>query len=361
MADTGQGDKTEKPTEKRLEDSQMRGQIARSSDLQTLAVLTVATSALTLTGPAIYYAFYEFMREVFSELHTREITTSGMQAYLGIIFSFILKQVAPIIVPIFLLAAVTAGMQSQFKIASKALELSPSRMNPIKGLKKIFGIKQMIPAVLGILKLLVIIGLTYSTVVAVVEDPIFFEPTDIGRLGPFIGSTTIKILTRICVAMLFIGILDMMYQKWQTTKDMMMSKQEIKDEHKSQEGNPEQKARQKQSRSRTFRQMLADVPTADAVITNPTHLAVAIKYDRENMNAPQIIAKGARNNALKIREVAKEHQIPIIEDKPVARMLFKYGKVGGEVPSQLFNAIAEILAYVYKINAYRYYRQDNEK
>lgn len=359
MAETA-GDKSEKPTEKRLSDARQKGQMARSQDLQTLAVLTVATSSLSLTGGSMFAKFSEFMRKSFSELHTAEVTTSGVQSLMGTIMTFTLTQVSPIVVPVLIVGVLAAGLQTKFQFASKALELAPSKMNPIKGLQKIFSVKQLIPTALGIVKLGVIIASTYSAVIAIINDPIFFVPSDVGRLGPFISGVTLTILSRICVAMLFISILDYMYQRWQTIKGMMMSKEEIKDEAKNQEGNPKHKSRQKQVRAKSFREMLAAVPTADAVITNPTHLAIAIKYDRETMKAPQIIAKGARNKALKIREIAKANQIPIIEDKPVARMLFKYGRVDGEIPSHLFTAVAEILAYVYRINAYRYYREGNK-
>lgn len=360
MADNGQGDKTEQPTDKKLQDARLRGQMPKSSDLQTLAVLTVATCALSLTGGSLFNSFREFLANHLTTFHTIEVTSDSIGGIVGKVLTFILLQSTPIVIPIMVIAVVATGLQTKFQIASKALELNPSKMNPVKGIKKIIGWKQFIPAGLGVLKLSVIIGLTYSAVISVIEDPLFYAPSDVGRLGKFIGGVTMTILTRICIAMLFIGILDFIYQKWQMTKDMMMSKQEVKDEQKSQEGNPEHKARQKQTRSKSFREMLNDVPQADAIITNPTHLSIAIKYDRKSMKAPQIIAKGARNNALKIREIAKAHQIPIVEDKPVARMLFKYGKVGGEIPSQLFNAVAEILAYVYRINAYRYYRQESE-
>jgi flagellar biosynthetic protein FlhB len=140
----------------------------------------------------------------------------------------------------------------------------------------------------------------------------------------------------------------------------MMSKEEVKDELKNQEGDPKMKARLRRRRQAvSYRKMLAEVPRADVVVTNPTHLAVALRYDRKSMGAPRIVAKGSRLNALRIREIARQHQIPIIENKPLARLMFKYGKVGGEIPAQLYVAVAEILAYVYRTNAYRYYREQN--
>lgn len=360
MADSGQGDKSEKPTEKRMEETRLRGQMTRSADLQTLAILIMATSALSMTGPKLFGQFHAFMRDSFSHIHEFDISPSSAQEFFLTIFIIVFKMTSPLVFPILIAAVLIAGVQTRFQLAPKAFELNPGRMNPIKGFQKIFGIRPMIPAVLGIAKLLVILSLTWSAFLSIMQDPLFFTPSNVGRLGEFLGKSTLIILNRICIAMGFIALADYLYQRWQSTKDMMMSKQEVKDESKNAEGNPQVKARQRQRRMKTFRDMLAAVPQADAIITNPTHLAIAIRYDRKSMDAPMIVAKGARNNALKIREVAKEHKVPIIENKPLARLLFRYGRVGSEIPNQLFTAVAEILAYVYRINAYRYYRENQD-
>jgi flagellar biosynthetic protein FlhB len=142
----------------------------------------------------------------------------------------------------------------------------------------------------------------------------------------------------------------------------MMTKEEVKEELKNMEGNPHVKARQRRRRTaKTQRQMLQEVPKADVVLTNPTHLAIALRYDRKTMKAPRIVAKGSRLNALKIREIATQHQVPIMENKPLARMLFKHGRVGGEIPAELYAAVAEVLAWVYRVNRFRYYREQLQK
>jgi len=156
-----------------------------------------------------------------------------------------------------------------------------------------------------------------------------------------------------------VGAADYTYQCWQTWRDMMMTHEEIKEEMKSQEGDPQLKTRRRRLLSQSQRKMLAEVPKADVVVTNPTHFAVALRYDRATMKAPRLVAKGVRLNALRIREVARQYQVPILENKPLARLLFKHGKVGGEVPAQLYLAIAEVLAWVYRTNPYRYYAAAN--
>jgi len=174
------------------------------------------------------------------------------------------------------------------------------------------------------------------------------------------AESSFKIVLRVSFALLVVAAGDYGYQIWKTTRDMMMTKQEVKEESKSTEGNPQIKSQQRRKhRANTKRKMLMEVPNADVVVVNPTHIAVALRYDRKNMKAPRIVAKGSRLNALRIREIAQAHQVPIIENKPLARLMFKYGRVGGEIPAQFYAAVAEILAWVYRVNAYRYYREQS--
>src|SRR5262245_55792126 len=168
-----------------------------------------------------------------------------------------------------------------------------------------------------------------------------------------------RIFLRVSVALLVIAAADYGYQWWRTQRDLMMTKEELKEELKSTEGNQQIKNARRRRRAKSKRQMLADVPTADVVVTNPTHLAIALRYDRKTMRAPKIVAKGIRLNAQQIREIAQQHQVPVIENKPLARMLFKHGRVGGEVPAALYAAVAEVLAWVYRVNRYRYYAEQN--
>jgi flagellar biosynthetic protein FlhB len=198
--------------------------------------------------------------------------------------------------------------------------------------------------------LVVILALSYKVIRDVLSDPIFYTTVDVARIAGFLADSSFKILVRVGFALLLLAALDYGYQFYKNNKDMMMTKEEIKEETKGSEGNPQVKARQRSRRNtKSFRKMMQEVPQAEVIVTNPTHLAVALRYDRTSMKAPRIVAKGSRLNALKIRG---QHQIPIVENKPLARMMFKYGKVGGEIPAQLYAAVAELLAWVYKVNAY---------
>jgi flagellar biosynthetic protein FlhB len=154
-----------------------------------------------------------------------------------------------------------------------------------------------------------------------------------------------------------IAAADYGYQFWRTHQDLMMTREELKEEAKSSEGNPQVKSRRRRMLGRSKRQMLADVAKADVVVTNPTHIAIALRYDRQSMQAPRLVAKGIRKNAEQIREIARQSGVPLVENKPLARLMFKYGKVGREIPAQLYAAVAEVLAYVYRTNPYRYYAE----
>jgi flagellar biosynthetic protein FlhB len=209
-------------------------------------------------------------------------------------------------------------------------------------------------------KLAVIIALTYSVVREILQDPIFHSSVNAARIAEFLAESSFKLILRITVVMAFIAFADYAYQHWQTNRDLMMTKDELKEEFKHTEANPLVKAKMRRRRiSISFNQMLAEVPRADVVVTNPTHLAIALRYDRKKMRAPKVVAKGARYNALRIRELAVQHQVPVVENKPLARLMYRYGRVGAEIPAQLYAAVAEVLAWVYRTNRYRYYMEEN--
>lgn len=359
MADQ-QGDKTEKATPKRLEEAWKKGQFARSSEVQTVFVLFGGILALLFTGTETWRQLGLLMYHTFAHLHETAVTFDNMQRFVIDMLSVAGNCVWPVLAATAVGGLLAAGAQSHFRTAPDALELNWERLNPVSGFQRIFSVRAAMPTAISAVKLAVIVGLSYKVIESVLRDPIFHSSVDISRVGAFMADSSFKITMRIGFALVVLASIDYAYQLWRTGQDMMMTKEEVKDEAKNQEGDPKMKARMKSRRlAISQRKMLAEVPKADVVITNPTHLAIALRYDRKTMAAPRIVAKGARLNALRIREIAGRHQIPIIENKPLARMMFKYGKVGGEIPAQLYMAVAEILAYVYRTNAYRYYREQN--
>lgn len=361
MSEEQVGEKTEQPTPKKLEEALKRGQFAKSAEIQTVFVLTAGLVALLFSGPGMLDQFTRQMTYVYGHLESAELTLDSVHRNVLEGTGFIFKIIWPLITATMVAGVLAGSLQSRFRLTPETLELKGEKLNPVSGLKRVFSFSQGIPTAISIVKLTVIIALTYGVVRGILKDPIFYTPVNVERIALFMAGSAYKILLRICLLMVLIAVVDFLYQKHKTHKDLMMTRQELQDETKNQEGNPEVKARQRKRNFRkTTRQMLSDVPEADAVITNPTHLAVALRYDRKSMQAPVIIAKGARRLALRIREIAQANQVPIIENKPLARMMFKYGRVDGEIPAEFYNAVAEILAYVYRVNAYRYYREKNQ-
>jgi len=354
------GEKTEKPTQKRLEESFKKGQVARSPEVQTVFVLGGALLALGFTGAEMWRLMANSLSSVLGHLHDTPITLDAMQGY-AITAALLLGHcVWPVLAATAAAGLLAGGAQTHFRVTSEALTINWERLNPVEGAKRLFSMRSTVAAGLGMAKLAVILTLSYGVIRGVLADPIFHSSVNVERIAGFMAESSFKIIIQVGMAMVVIAGADYGYKFWQNNQDMMMTKEELKDETKNSEGNPQVKGQQRRRRqSMTKRKMLAEVPKADVVVTNPTHIAIALRYDRKTMKAPKIVAKGIRLNARQIREIAQQHQVPIIENKPLARLMFKYGRVGGEIPAQLYAAVAEILAWVYRVNAYRYYREQN--
>ncbi|MGD1019070.1 MAG: EscU/YscU/HrcU family type III secretion system export apparatus switch protein [Verrucomicrobiia bacterium] len=355
------GDKTEKASPRRLEEAAKRGQIAHSAEVQTVFVLMSGLLALTFFGREVWQTLELAVAGSLGHLHDVPLSASMMQGYAIAATLLFAKIVGPLVVAVVLGALLAGGLQSRFNTASEALTPNWERLDPMAGMTRIFSMRSAAPTALAAVKLALIIALTYSVVKEVLSDPIFYTSVNAARIAEFLAASTFKICLRVGVAMILIAIADYGYQFWQTNRDLMMTKQEMKDELKHTEGNPQVKSQQRRRRTRmTLRRQLLEVPKADVVVTNPTHFAVAIRYDRKTMRAPKVVAKGARQNALRIREIATEYQVPIVENKSLARLMYRYGRVGVEIPAQLYAAVAEVLAWVYRTNRYRYYAEQME-
>ncbi|MCG8606309.1 EscU/YscU/HrcU family type III secretion system export apparatus switch protein, partial [bacterium] len=223
-------------------------------------------------------------------------------------------------------------------------------INPINGFKKFFALKSLVELTKGILKLIVVGGIAYWTLMEHRDRYLYLVYGSVGDIMFFIGSLMFQLVLRTLAALLAMAILDLIYQRWQFKKDMKMTKEEVKEEAKQMEGDPLVKGAIKSlQQTRSRERMMSNVEEADVVVTNPVHLAVAMKYDPEETGAPIVLAKGARILAEKIKEIATEHKIPIIENKPLARSLYKLGQIGKEIPFELFHTVAEVFAYVYQM------------
>ena len=353
------GEKTEQPTQRKLEDAQKQGNIPRSPEVQTVFVLLGATAGLVFTGHETWGLLIGSLNATLGHLHDTPISANLMQSYAISWVWLVMRCAGPIVLGCLVAGLLAGGIQTRFNTSSEALSINWERLNPVDGLKRVFSMRSAVPAAIGLVKLAAVVALSYSTVMGILSDPIFTSSVSLDRIGAFMADSVLKILTRLILIMGVIAAADYTDQFWRTSRDLMMTHDEIKEETKSQEGNQQVKTGRARLRRHSKRRMLADVPTADVIVTNPTHIAVALRYDPKTMKAPKIVAKGIRKNAEQIKAIALAHHIPIQENKPLARLMFKHGKVGGEVPAQLYVAVAEVLAWVYRVNRYRYYAQAN--
>ena len=356
--DSDTGEKTEEPTGKRLSDGISQGQIAKSQDVNTAVLLAAALFLLTLLGGEIWESLKAYLIHIYQDLGTLTMSPDSLKGYLTGFFEVLGDIILPFMISVMCVGVLTGGTQTGFKLTPKVIEMNPNKFNPINGFNKIFSWKSWGEFVLNFIKLSVIVALVVSVVWEVLGHPVFHHASYLGQVLAFIVDTGLSLLKKVLLAMIVIGALDYAYQWWRTREGLKMSVKDVKDEAKSQDGDPANKGEQRKRRMEMMQKSIwEEVPEADVVVTNPVHLAVALRYDRDTMKSPKIVAKGARYNALVIREIAEKNGVPIVENKPLAQMLFKFGRVGREIPFQLFTAVAEILAYVYRTNRFRYFKQ----
>ena len=351
------GEKTEPATDKKLKDAREEGKVAKSKELTAafdlIVLFLVLKIFISYVGGSLLDIFdfvYSGMPD-FVEINEAKLTTFAISSYL---FNIILKWIL-IVLPFFLLGVAITILISIFqvgwKISTKPMKPKLEKFNPINGFKRIFSKNSLFELVKSIVKIGVIAYVAYSSVINNRNDLFLLYDIPLNQAITLIGSIIINTGLKISLVYLVVGFADYAYQKHKFNEDMKMTKQEVKDEYKNSEGDPQIKGKQKQRmREASQRRMMQDVPKADVVITNPTHLAIALKYDAKESEAPVVVAKGEDYVALKIREVAKENNIAIVENKPLARMLFSNADIGSEIPPELYQSVAEILAMIYKTN-----------
>jgi flagellar biosynthetic protein FlhB len=350
MADND-GDKTEAPTPRRRQEAREQGNIARSQDLTAAALIVGAMVMLSWYGPGLVLA----LRNVTEELLGRDSLSSFQE---DDVFTRLLRAVfevggamAPMLIGVALLAIVVNLIQVGFSLNTKRITPNLGALNPFKGIGRIFG-KGKGPVQLGlsVAKLVALSGAAWSAVRDRMAQIVAVQQLEFVQIFGLAAGMIYSIGIRIGIVLLVIAIIEYVYQRWKIEQDLKMTKQEVKDEMRRMEGDPQIKQRRKQIAMHAVRErMKKDVPTADVVVTNPTEFAVALKYDQGTMHAPRVVAKGQGLMAQRIREIAIAHGVPILERKPLARALFKLCEVGQEIPEDFYSAVAEILAYVYEL------------
>ena len=344
-------DKTEDATSKKLSDARKEGQVAKSKELISASGLATLFIVLKLFAGSMGIQFIEAYTKGFGRIHVyadQEMTVALAGALLSEVFIDIIVICLPVFITALVISVVVVLYQVKWEISFKTIMPKFSKINPINGFKKILSKDKIVELLIEIIKIAIIFFIAYSTLKDEWSTLFLIYDLDLEQAILLVGNLVINLGLKISMLFLIIGLGDLIYQKMKFKKDMKMSKQEVKDEFKNSDGDPQIKGKIKQKmREASMRRMMQNLPKADVVITNPTHLAAAIQYDKENSAAPILIAKGADFLAEKIKEIAKENKIEIVENKPLARMLFYNVEVGAEVPPELYQMTAEVLAYVY--------------
>jgi flagellar biosynthetic protein FlhB len=353
--------KTEQPTPKRLSEAYEKGNFARAPDLQMVGVLLASVWSIAVLGRHMVEQSASIAVGIFGHLGTFAVRPEAATPWTAAAVSTLLKLLLPISGACLFASVLIGGVQSGFRITPKALSLNLDRLNPVVGFQRIFSSQGLMRVLLDAMRILVVAWVIWSGVDKVMFDPIFRVPVPLPRLGEFLADASMILLWRCVLALGVIAAFNYLYQ-WQTIRgQLMMTKQEVRDEMKQTEGDPKIKSALRALARRILqRQMLKSLETADVVVTNPVHFAVALRYDRENESAPVVVARGEQAFARRIKAVAAQLGVPIVENPPVARMLYKFGAVGKPIPGNLYRAVAEILAFVYR--TYRdYFRELNRR
>jgi flagellar biosynthetic protein FlhB len=357
MADQDQDQKTEQASEKKLSEAMERGQFAKSHEVTVLFPLAATLGVLALTAPAASrdlaeYSIGMFTRFAFTPVEANTVLPQISEALLT--FG---SAIGPLLVAIVIAVLLASGVQSGFRLTPKAVAIKFEQLNPVAGFGRLFSKSVFARTGIDLLKLVAIGLALWLGAKGLISDPLFSAPVETAYLGQFLNSATILFLTRLLFALAIVAAISFAYEKFKMSRDLMMTRTEVQDERKQSEGDANTKAVMRRMARRLLqKQMLAAVQTADVVVTNPTHFAVALKYERGVDQAPVVLAKGENRFAQRIKALAAEHGVPTVENKPVARMLFALGKVGETIPAELYQAVAEILAVVYRTHRYYFHR-----
>jgi len=324
--------------------------VARSQELSSAVILCLGIVTIYLLGPVLIEQLMQIMGYIFSEAPNIRTDMNSIQALLSsniLTFFFLM---GPLLIILVVIAYGINVLQVGILFTGKPLEPKLDKLNIVNGLKRLFSSRSLFQLVRDVVKLVLIAAIGYMSVKAQMDT--FFTMSDkpVAVFAVVMGKMALKTCLQIGVAILFLALLDYAYQKYDFEKSIKMSKQDIRDEMKDTEGSPQTKARVRQiQREMSRRRMMQEIPKADVVVTNPTHIAVALKYDQEEMSSPMVIAKGERLVAEKIKKIAREADVPVVENKPLARALFNLCDIGSYVPGKLYRAAAEVLAYVYRL------------
>ncbi|GEL06672.1 flagellar biosynthesis protein FlhB [Salisediminibacterium halotolerans] len=343
-------EKTEQATPKKRKESREKGQVGKSTDVNTAFILMFVFLLFWFVGSFVIDQLTSIVQFTFEEYMLMEVTPANVWA----MFVTYAYEAALTVAPI-MLAAALAGIfanyiQVGFMFAPEAIKVKLEKVNPIKGIKRIFSVRALVEFLKSMMKITFVGGVTGIVLWFNMDELLRLGLYSVNESANMIGNLIVVMGLAVALLLVFLAMLDYTYQKYDHEKNIRMSKQDVKDEHKKTEGDPQIKSKIKEKqRQQAMSRMMEEVPKADVVITNPTHYAIALKYDPDQMDAPVIVAKGVDYVALKLINIAKNNEVVTVENRPLARSLYDQAEIGQLVPEDLFKAVAEVLAYVYRI------------
>ncbi len=352
MADDDAGEKTEAPTSKRRSDARNEGNVPKSPEINTVFVLLSAIILLRVYIPKIRNIITTSISDHIAHI-TPEVAHGNLLEFVTVLYingtKSILTALLPVAFTIMFFGVISNIIQVGFLFTLKPLQPKLSKINPISGAKKFFSMKAYVDTLKNIMKLILVGTIAFTTVRGEFGNCMRMVNESVYHIAVFVMHLAFKVSLRIILTLLVLAVIDWAYQKYESEKKLKMTKQQVKEEHKSQEGDPKVKGRIRQlQREMSQRRMMDEVPKATVVVTNPTHLSIAIQYE-DDMQSPVVVAKGADNIAMKIREIATENEIPLYEDVPLARGMYDQVEPGDEVPIEFYSAVAEVLAFVFRM------------
>jgi flagellar biosynthetic protein FlhB len=342
--------KTEKPTSKKVSDAKGKGSVPRSKEMTSAITLICAMVALYSSSGMILSTMKRSMRDIFGGLATADITYAGVHGIMIKQFAYLAMMLAP-----FVLIVVVAGLaveisQGGVVLSSEKLKFDLGKLNPLQGMKRLFNKDSVFEVAKSFMKMGIVGYMAYKILTEEMNGIIYLVDQDLQGILDFIGHIAFKLVLHTCGVLIVLAVLDLAFVKWRFLDNLKMTKQEVKDENKNSEGDPAVKGKIKQKQFQMARRRMRQIiPTADVVVTNPTHYAVALKYDRFRMGAPVVLFKGVDQMALQIKIIARDSNITLVENRFLARELYSQVEEGGEIPEGLYAAVAEILAYVYSL------------
>lgn len=350
MAESNGQEKTEQPTSKRRRDARKDGNIFQSKDIVTVVMLMGVFATMKILLPSIYGNVREYMEFFFSAVGSENPLEGSPNIYIYTVITLV-KCSMPLLLVAMALGILGHGIQTRFLVTFKPLKPKFSKLNPIKGIQKLFSMKKVVDLLKNLIKISILLVLLYNILSSDLSPITRMIDMQVFHSAAFTLQLVYDLVVKVCIAFAVVAFFDFLYQRWDYEKNLKMTKQEVKDEYKMTEGNPEIKGRIRRiQRQMALSRMMQSVPDADVIVRNPTHFAVALKYDPQKHGAPVVLAKGQDYMALRIIKVGTEHNVTIVENRPLARALFASCELDREIPAEYYGAVAELLVYVYRLN-----------